>query len=257
VRPDPHLWRASSLPIALWRRRSPRCARGPLYDVRRRAPPCLFSTTSARRCSTWSYGRPLPLLSRRIHTRRRAERCWPDPSAHLPCGRRVVACGGSGGGLVAAATAVWPGGSAGMVGKTGLWTFFQNVCRVSLRETHGKVVNGRLCLAALSGYFFLSCALFDARQTAFAVRAIKSARQRFFTVQLSVVCLLPCVFHARQRLCRAFLFLCRAPTAYGKSAVSVVFGVWIVGLHCTVARLKTYHLPRVAAPILYVCAGSP
>jgi hypothetical protein len=76
---------------------------------------------------------------------------------------------------------------------------------VSLRETHGKVVNGRLCLAAPSGYFFLSCALFDARQTALAVRAIQSARQRFFTMQLSAMYLLPCVFqkNARQRLCIA------------------------------------------------------
>jgi hypothetical protein len=61
-------------------------------------------------------------------------------------------------------------------------------------------------------------ALNTARQSAFVVRAMKSARQIFFTVQKGVVWLLPCVSekNARQSVCRAFLALCRAPETHSK-----------------------------------------
>jgi hypothetical protein len=54
--------------------------------------------------------------------------------------------------------------------------------------------------------FILPCAVFNAWQRAFAVRATKSARQRSFAVQKSTVQPLSCVFekNARQRLCHAF-----------------------------------------------------
>jgi hypothetical protein len=65
-------------------------------------------------------------------------------------------------------------------------------------------------------------ALNTARQSAFAVRATKSARQRFFTMQKGAVWLLSCVSekNARQRVCRVFLGLCRAPETHGKGSVS-------------------------------------
>jgi hypothetical protein len=59
----------------------------------------------------------------------------------------------------------------------------------------------------------LSCAVFDTRQRTIAVRVLENARQSPFTVQISAVCPLSCVSgkNARQRLCRAFFALCRAP----------------------------------------------
>lgn len=57
---------------------------------------------------------------------------------------------------------------------------------------------------------------YDAQQRFFAVYAIQSARQRSFTVQTTFVVRL------RQRLCRAFLNLCRAPETHDKGQVSLV-----------------------------------
>jgi hypothetical protein len=50
----------------------------------------------------------------------------------------------------------------------------------------------------------------------------RGARQWEFTVQIATVCSLPCASmkNARQKLCRAFLGLCRAPVAHGKPQVS-------------------------------------
>jgi hypothetical protein len=62
----------------------------------------------------------------------------------------------------------------------------------------------------------------DARQRFFAVRAMKNARQRSFTVQKTVVCPLPCVFEKNvwQMHCHAFLFLYCALESHGKFDVS-------------------------------------
>jgi hypothetical protein len=50
----------------------------------------------------------------------------------------------------------------------------------------------------------------------------RGARQWEFTVQIATVCSLSCapMKNARQKLCRAFLGLCRAPVAHGKPQVS-------------------------------------
>jgi hypothetical protein len=125
------------------------------------------------------------------------------------------------------------------------------------RKTHGKVTKTNSSNSAFAVRFWpwrmaksLLCRAFfpGARQRAshavsswrrrllfFAVRHGKThgkdylpcvvrrgARQRVFTVQNATVRPLPCapMKNARQRVCRAFLGLCRAPVAHGKAAVS-------------------------------------
>jgi hypothetical protein len=111
---------------------------------------------------------------------------------------------------------------AGRSAGGGLWQFFFIVCIISLSCV--KLTRQRNVHSFFKLMHLVCRALNTARQSAFAVRATKSARQRFFTVQKGVVWLLPCVSekNAQQRVCRAFLALCCAPETHGKGSVSVV-----------------------------------
>jgi hypothetical protein len=81
------------------------------------------------------------------------------------------------------------------------------------QKLHGK----EMCFLFLSVVYLVCRMLNNTQQSAFAVRATESARQRAFAVQ-KAVCPLACVSekNARQKLCRASFALCHAPETHGK-----------------------------------------
>jgi hypothetical protein len=76
---------------------------------------------------------------------------------------------------------------------------------------------------------------------------IQGARQWEFTVQIATVCSLPCAptKNARQRLCRAFLGLCRAPVVHDKPPVSRSASTWFIELLTSLMTYVGLHFPQV------------
>jgi hypothetical protein len=110
------------------------------------------------------------------------------------------------------------------------------LCRAFFSQAHGKQPSLPCVFLTGARQRGLHAVWFRRRQLLlFAVRREKThgkeylpcvvrrgARQRRFTVQNATVRPLPCAptKNARQRVCRAFLVLCRALVAHGKAAVS-------------------------------------
>jgi hypothetical protein len=91
----------------------------------------------------------------------------------------------------------------------GFFYFVGNVCSASILSHVDVLI-----------HFQMPCIDSDARQRYFTVRATKSARQRSFTGQKSVVRSLPAFSRKHTvKAFRAFWFLCLAPAVHCKFGV--------------------------------------
>jgi hypothetical protein len=103
-----------------------------------------------------------------------------------------------------------------------LWrTAKANDCRAFLCWRTAKAVTRRLAPAPSVAFFAVRHEKTHGKDSLPCV-VRRGARQRGFTVQNATVCPLLCAStkNARQRVCRAFLDLCRAPAAHGKPTLS-------------------------------------